>query len=121
VTATREKLVRKFHTDIQEVTTRFPGHTQVFMFWSPIVYDGRGRSKSTQMDDVTAFAAEIKASHGVDIELVLNETFQACLNDLRAVARKTESALEPSFMRYLQIEEWLGKFVGRRAANGVRV
>jgi len=39
VTATREKLVRKFHTDIQEVTTRFPGHTQVFMFWSPIVYD----------------------------------------------------------------------------------
>lgn len=111
VTANREKLIQKFHTDIQEVTIRFPGHKQVFMFWSPIVYDGRGKSKATQMADVTGFVASIKASHGVDVELVLNETFHACLTDLRAVARKTESAMEPSFMRYLQIEEWLGKFL----------
>jgi len=63
---------------------------------------------------VDRFRTEYAASHGVDIELVLNETFQACLHDLRAVARKTESALEPSFMRYLQIEEWLGKFAKKR-------
>lgn len=110
-TANFEKLVAKFNCDINEILRLFPDHKHVFMFWSPIVYDGRRRTKSTQMEDVKRFVEEIRTTRGVEIQLVVNEAFQTCLDDLRAVARKTESAMEPSFMRYLQVEEYLRKFL----------
>lgn len=108
-----ETLTAKFNTDIDTITRKFPGYRHVFMLWSPIVNDGRGRTKPDQMNDVQRMAQSIKTERGIEIELVLNESFKSAMNDLRAIAGKTQSALETSFMRYLQIEEWLGRFAAK--------
>lgn len=101
------RLTAKFRKDVQYVQKEFPEYHHIFMLWSPIVKNQRAGSKYNQMEDVRQIADTIESELGVKIKLVVNETFQEALQDLREAARRETKELDSSVMRYLQVEERL--------------
>ena len=49
----------------------------------------------------------------VELELVYNQKYQDCINELREVAKKTTQVMSSPIMRFLQIEEKLKIHCGK--------
>lgn len=96
------KLVDKFGRDIEYLRDKFPAYQHRFMLWSPVV-------KTGQLAHLEMVGEEVKATYGVEVEMVVNHRFDASLRDLRAIARNATKEQTSSVMRYLQIEEHLSK------------
>jgi hypothetical protein len=98
----------KFAKDIAYANEAFPDFGKQFMLWSPYV-----RSSPTPDNDqllqLSAIQSAIHASTGVEIQLVINEDYWACLRELRSVARSRSDALSSPIMRLFQIEENLSR------------
>jgi hypothetical protein len=84
------------------------------MLWSPVVKGSRDSAKYNQEKDILRIVANITATYGIDIELVINEKFLRCLNELRSLARVTTEELKCPALRLLQIEETLKKRFGTK-------
>lgn len=85
------------------------------MLWTPIVKSGGKGAQYNQINHIAEIGSNIKAKYGVDVEFVVNEKFQRCLAEMRAFAGSHTAELKCPVMRMMQIEEWLGKHVGKRA------
>ncbi len=81
------------------------------MLWSPIVRDPRPGAKHNQMRDISEIVETIKVKYNVELEVVINDVFNTCLNELREYAKGETKNLQSSVMRYLQIEEYLKKHI----------
>ena len=103
------KLVEKFSKDIEYIKKCFPGYEKHFMLWSPIVRDPRPGAKHNQMRDISEIVGTIKMKYNVKLEVVINNNFNTCLNELREYAKGETKNLQSPIMRYLQIEEYLKK------------
>ena len=103
------KLVEKFSKDIEYIKKCFPGYEKHFMLWSPIVRDPRPGAKHNQMRDISKIVGTIKMKYNVELEVVINNNFNTCLNKLREYAKGETKNLQSPIMRYLQIEEYLKK------------
>ncbi len=91
------------------------------MLWSPIVKGGRTGAKENQLEDVRRIVETVHDELGVPIELVINEKFQAALDELRIFARKQTKELDSTVLRYLQIEEYLGRHLNQTRNKKTKV
>ena len=104
------RFVRKFTKNIEYAERNFGKYKKVFMLWTPIIrVPKKKNTKHSQVKDIQAIVSEIKKSKGVEIELVYNEKFYNCIQELREAASKTTQAMTSPIMRFLQIEEKLKK------------
>ena len=72
------------------ITLRIDQH---FMLWSPIVKKSKGKPEYNQMQHLTEIQENIKRKYNIDIECIVNERFQECLEELRGYAKKETKAL----------------------------
>lgn len=107
------KLVEKFTRDIAYAKKYLADYEHVFMLWSPVVKDSQGNPLYNQLGHLAEVRRQIAASHGVQLECVVNEQFHQALKDLRSYAGQQTSELQCPLMRLLQIEELLGRHVSR--------
>lgn len=105
------KLIDKFSRDIEYANKYFPDYKKHFMLWSPIVKIPTKRAKHNQMRDVEEIRARLKEKYGIEIELIINDEFFSCLNELRDYAKKQTKELKSPILRVMQIEEYLKKHV----------
>ena len=111
------KLTDKFSRDIEYAQKYFPGYTQHFMLWSPIIKRSKADAVLNQERDLDSINEHIEAKFGVSIEFVVNENFQKRLDELRCYARSKTEELKNPVLRLFQIEETLHKHLARRAKD----
>ncbi len=98
----------KFKKNIQYVTKNFNGYTAHYMLWTPIIkIPKKENAKNNQEMDLLEVQAYLKEKFNVNLELIYNDKFLLCIDQLREVALNTTSAMTSSIMRFLQIDEKL--------------
>ncbi|EMI44875.1 hypothetical protein [Rhodopirellula sp. SWK7] len=107
------KLTQKFSRDIEYVNRFFPDYEKHFMLWSPVVKTTRIGSIYNQMDHIAQIDANIQAEYGIHLEMIINERFEACLQEMRTYASKQTAELKCPVMRLFQIEAHLTKHLGK--------
>ena len=107
------KLTEKFARDIDYANKYFADYEKHFMLWSPIVRGRKGGSQYDQLIHLQELDANISASHGVSIELVVNRRFLEYMNEMREYASRATADLKCPVMRLFQIQESLAKHVAR--------
>ena len=104
------RLIKKFEKDIRYTNKRFDeSYQKIFMFWSPIVKDQKVGTKYNQLESVNEVEKHLKNQLGIKLELVINEKFQKCLEELRNYAGNRTEELKTPFLRLMQIEAVLNK------------
>ena len=108
-----QKLTDKFSKAIEYVRKdpNLKQYDHHFMFWSPIVKVSKGKPENNQLRHLTEIQENIKRKYSIDIECIVNEKFQECLEELRNFARHESKVLQCPLMRLMQIEEQLDKHV----------
>jgi Holliday junction resolvase-like predicted endonuclease len=114
---TEDRFIKKFKKNINYAQHAFPDYQRVYMLWSPIVKASAPTAKHDQVKAVENVKTRILQEEGVDIELIINEKYQECLQALRAYAAKRSEELKSPVMRLFQIEELLAKHVKHRAKS----
>jgi Holliday junction resolvase-like predicted endonuclease len=109
-----DRLLKKFEKDIEYANKYFSDFTRVFMLWSPIVKNQRDGAKDNQLHDVEEIERRLAQSHGVQLQLVINERFAGYLADLRAYAQNETKELKSPVLRLMQIEEKLKLHLAKR-------
>ena len=107
------RFCRKFRKNIEYVNKYFSGYDARFMLWSPIVKNQSENAKHNQLRDIKEIQAQMLLEFGVEIEAVINQKYAACLDELRAYARRETKELKSPIMRLMQIEEHLAKHIVR--------
>lgn len=108
-----QKLTEKLSRDIEYANIYFSEYKKHVMLWSPIVKNGKGSSKHSQVRDIEGIKKNIFNQYGIEVEFVINERFLSCLQEMRSFARKETSELKCPVMRFMQIEERLNKHVAK--------
>lgn len=98
------RFTKKFLKDCNYIRKAFPGYKATYMLWSPIVRVQKQETKYNQMEALQQVVANCRDQHGIEVALVINQTFWDCLEELRNHARKESKELFSSVMRYMQIE-----------------
>jgi hypothetical protein len=100
-----ERFMKKFDKDIKYANEFFEGYEKKFMLWSPIVKSSKEGSKHNQMRDLEQVQNTLNKKFGINLELIINEKFLDCIQELRNVARDKTQAMPTTVMRFLQIDE----------------
>jgi len=104
-----DRFVKKFSKNIEYANTYFPEYQKIFMLWSPIVKNQKYGAKFNQTDDIDKIKAVIHERFQVDIEVVSNQDYMRCLNELRLYASTETKELKSPVLRLFQIEEKLSE------------
>lgn len=108
---TENRFIHKFTKDKEYVQNHFDNFTQYYMLWSPIVKSSKEGAKYDALKSVLSAKEYLKKSD-IDLELVINERYHDAIQDLRKQALKqTHELSNSSVLRYLQIEEYLNKYL----------
>jgi hypothetical protein len=65
------------------------------------------------MPDIEEITAKIQDQYGVNLECIINEKFACCLEELREFAHKSTKELKSPVLRFMQVEEYLKKHIGK--------
>lgn len=106
------RFIKKFSKDIEYAKKYFPEHRLRVMLWSPIAKDRKKVAKHNQVRDIENIKQEILKLYGIEIETIINGSFLKCIHELRSIAAKTTEELKVPFMRFLQIEEKIARYLG---------
>ena len=106
-----KKLSDKFSKDIEYAQKYFTDYAKHFMLWTPIVKYAGKEAKHNQIKDVEQIQKYIQDRYDIEIELIINEKFAACLQELREFARKETKELKSAVLRYMQVEAYLEKYL----------
>ncbi len=102
------RFVNKFKKNVIYSTENFKDYKCHFMLWSPIIKIPRKENaKVNQINDLHIIKEKILEDFNIEVELIYNEKYLDCINELRNIAKNTTSAMTSSIMRFLQIEEKL--------------
>lgn len=101
------RFVKKFTKNIEYAERYFGDHEKHFMLWSPVVKNPSPASKNNQLNDVTQVREILEKEFGYSLELIINEEYQKCLDQIRAFARSETKELKSPVLRLMQIEEKL--------------
>mgnify|MGYP003589915457 CR=1 FL=1 len=104
-----DRFVKKFTKNIEYANKYFPEYEKRFMLWSPIVKNQKTGAKFNQTDDIANIKTEIMNRYQVEIEVICNQDYMDCLNQLRDYARTETKELKSPALRLFQIEEKLTK------------
>lgn len=108
---TENRFIHKFTKDQEYIQQHFDNFTKHYMLWSPIVKSSKEGAKYDALKSVLS-AKEVLKKSGINLELVINERYYAAIQDLRKEALKqTHDLSNSSVLRYLQIEEYLNKYL----------
>ena len=105
-----QKLMDKFSKDIEYAQSNFKGYEHHFMLWSPIV-KRRSNPVYDQMGHLEQVSQAIDDKYGVKLDLVVNQRFQNCLNELRVMASVAGAEMKSPVMRMLQIQAQLDRYI----------
>jgi hypothetical protein len=108
---TCDRLTAKFIKDIEYGNKYFRDYKKVFMLWSPIVKDSRGKKEYNQMGHLLTMQQNIKRLKHLEIELMINQRFADALAELRKYASIKSEELKSPVLRVLQIEEYLARHI----------
>lgn len=106
---TCSRLIAQFKKDIEYAEKYFRDYERIFMLWSPIVKDSKGKIEYNQTDHLRRMVDDIKKTKDVNVHLMVNEKFAAALVELKKYAARTSEELKSPVLRLLQIEGWLEK------------
>jgi hypothetical protein len=112
-----QKLTEKFSRDIEYANKYLADYKRHFMLWSPIVKDSQGNASYNQLGHLAEIGANIREKYDIELEYVINDKFQACLEQLREFARAATAELQCPVMRLLQIEQHLARHVEKCEAK----
>lgn len=99
------RLVKKFEKDITYANNRFDDtYEKTFMLWSPIVKNPKETAKHNQSKALKDVQEYLKEKFNVDLQLIINQLFLDCLDDLRTYAGKQTKELKSPILRLMQIE-----------------
>lgn len=101
------KVKAKFDRDIPYVSGMFPGYEIVPMFWSAIV---KNTDSNPAQNELIKVKDHVKNTYGCDLQLIINEKWEDCINKLKEVAAATTTCLS-GVMRVFQIEEYLKSYL----------
>lgn len=110
------RLTAKFSRDIEYARTYLDGYEPHFMLWSPIVKNTGGQAQYNQMGHLHAVKENIRARYGIELECVINGSFLACLQEMRAYCAKQTTELQCPLMRLMQLESHLTRHVAKTAS-----
>jgi len=108
---TCERLTGKFIKDIEYGNKYFRGYKKVFMLWSPIVKESKGKMEYNQMNHLMTMQKNIRKIKNVKIELMINQKFANALEELRKYASAKTEELKSPVLRVLQIQEYLERHI----------
>lgn len=116
-----DRLQKKFAKDKVYAEGRFKedGYKIVYQFWSPIVKSSKDGAKGDQMKSLLQVQQQLR-QNGVNLELVVNESFRSCLKQLREYAGSKTEELKNPILRLMQVEEKLEKFMHIQVRRLVR-
>ena len=109
-----DKLTDKFSKDIEYARKYLHEYKPTFMLWSPIITDSKGKAENNQTMHLEAISNNIRKKYKVEIKMVVNEKFQACLDEMRDFAEKQTEVLQCPIMRFMQIEAYLKKHLTKK-------
>jgi len=84
------------------------------MLWSPIITDSKGKAENNQTMHLEAISNNIRKKYKIEIEMVVNEKLQACLDEMHDFAGKQTEVLQCPIMRFMQIEAYLKKHLTKK-------
>ncbi|HRF95573.1 MAG TPA: hypothetical protein PLZ51_10275 [Aggregatilineales bacterium] len=114
VTNTYNGLLKKFNVDIEYAKKYLSEFTQKFMFWSPVVRLPVGdATKHNIFLDLAHIQKEVFTTHGVEIEMVINENYLNKVNQLKNQSGEETAASEYPVFRMLQIIGSLERHVAK--------
>ena len=108
-----DRFLKKFRKNIPYANKYFPDYEKHFMLWSPIVKNQGPNAKNNQLRDVNEIRQRLEDEYGHSLELIVNNEYKKCLDDLRAYAGKETKELKSPVLRMMQIEEKLTKHLKR--------
>lgn len=108
-----QKFTDKFSRNIEYANKHFDEYEKHFMLWSPVVKNSQGKSVNNQLGHLKEIEANIRTKYKIDLECVVNENFQSCLQEMRRFAVSQTAEFQCPVMRMLQIEEYLTKHLAK--------
>lgn len=109
------RFVTKFTKNIKYSKKNFKDYKCHFMLWSPVIkVPKKENAKINQLNDLQVIKEKILNKFDIELELIYNEKYLNCINQLRTVAKNTTSAMTSSVMRFLQIEEKLKTHISKK-------
>ncbi|MBU1643770.1 MAG: hypothetical protein KKA62_01750 [Nanoarchaeota archaeon] len=108
------RFIKKFEKDINYANNNFINFKKVFMLWTPIIIKPKKETKHNQWRDLENIEKHFKKKYNIQLEIIYNEGYYECINQLRTVAKNTTYAMTSPIMRFLQIEEKLKKITKNR-------
>ena len=106
---TCHRLTLKFIKDINYGNKYFRGYKKVYMLWSPIVKERKGKIEYNQMNHLRTMAKKIRRLRNVKIELMINQKFATAMEELRKYASMKTEELKSPVLRVFRIQEFLEK------------
>ena len=110
---TINRFTNKFARNIEHAHKHLHQFDHHFMYWCPIVRTTGRTPETTQIRLLAAGQANIRERYGVEIECIINEWFQECLQEMRDFAKTQTRQLPCPLMRFMQIEEYLRKRIAK--------
>ncbi|MDR0333339.1 MAG: hypothetical protein LBI15_07710 [Dysgonamonadaceae bacterium] len=98
----------KFTKNIEYAKKNFQGYKCHYMLWSPIIkIPKKEDTKDNQFRDLQEIKTFFQNEFNVEVELIYNQKYLDCINELREKAKATTQEMASPIMRFLQIEEKL--------------
>ena len=107
------RFVSKFNKDIPYAQKYFSDYIIIPMLWSSIVRINNEKAKYNTYKELQRVKDYILDKHKLNLELVINEKFLFCFEELKQHAGTITSEFKSSVMRMFQIENSLKKHVKR--------
>ena len=103
-----ERFKSKFAKNIEYAKRNFREYKCHYMLWSPIIkIPKKEDSKNNQEQDLQEIKEFLHENFDIELELIYNQKYLNCINELREIAKKTTQEMSSPIMRFLQIEEKL--------------
>lgn len=106
------RFVSKFDKNIEYAKQNFKDFEHTFMLWSPIIrIPKKDFTINSQIRDLEEIEKYLENKHSIKLEIIYNQRYLDCINELRDKARETSHEMKSPIMRFLQIEEKLKKLL----------
>lgn len=114
------RISKKFQSDVDYAREYLDDFQHRFMLWSPVVrVPVADDTKYNQMRDIRDIRRNLLESHGVEVDMVINEVYLKYVDQMRELAAlETAASAFPAF-RVMQIIEQTREHVERLRSRGV--
>ena len=113
------RFVAKLDKDIAYARKYFSDFIIKPMIWSPIVKISGEAAKYNTLSELKKVVVYIDTKYGLSTELIINQKFKQCMNELKEYTDNETSEFKSNVMRMFQIERSLEKHLHRLSKKGM--